>query len=314
MLSYDEKAIKRIVQRLMNFEKSIKIPANAESDVHSLIAYLRYESTILFHLGEVEYVFSPRHKKAVLSPCYLYSKNEYESLVSQLAVTVQKIRDQICKTPSMLERELLVHDAFCGSVQYADDGDQSHSIVGPLLFKRGVCDGISKAVKVVLQETGIKSHVISGMAQTGISHQNEPHAWNIVQMNQDWYHLDVTFDNTLSNKSIRYDYFNVCDKELFKDHTIGFDSPFQSTRCLTEQDYYSLKGNMFHDLADVQQHIARCINEKQTTIQLRISSELVIRELETLFAKELSRCSVRAYYDFSYNEVRGVYCWDIEFK
>lgn len=313
MFSYDEKAIKNIVQRLMNFEESIKIPANAEGNVHSLIAYLRYECTILFHLGEVKYIFSPRRKEAILTPCYLYSQNDYESLVSQLAITVQKIRDQICTTPSMLERELLVHDAFCKSVQYADDGDQSHSIVGPLLFKRGVCDGISKAVKVVLQESGIKSHVISGMAQTDASHQNEPHAWNIVQMNNEWYHLDVTFDNTISNKSIRYDYFNVCDREILKDHTIGFDSPYQSTPCLTEQDYYTLKGNAFHSLDGVRQYFARCISERQAHIQLRVSPMPTLKELEAVFVKELFKRSNGAYV-FSYNEIRGVCCWDIEYN
>lgn len=313
MFSYDEQAIKRIVQQLMNFEESIKISANAESDVHSLIAYLRYECTILFHLGEVKYVFSPRRKEAVLTPCYLYSPNEYESLVSQLAMTVQKIRDQICKTPSMLERELLVHDAFCKSVQYADDGDQSHSIVGPLLFKRGVCDGISKAAKVVLQECGIKSHVISGMAQTGATHQKEPHAWNIVQMNNEWYHLDITFDNTISNKSIRYDYFNVCDQEIFKDHTIGFDSPYQATRCLAEQDYYSINGRAFCDLDGVRQYIARCINERKTHIQLRISPMPSLKELEGVFVKELSKRS-NGKYVLGYNEIRGVCCWDIEYN
>ena len=312
MFSYDEQVIKSIVQRLMNFEESIKIPANAESDVHALIAYLRYECTILFHLGKVKYVFSPRRKEAVLTPCYLYSRDDYESLVSQLTATVQRIRDQICKSPSMLERELLVHDAFCRSVQYADDGDQSHSIVGPLLFKRGVCDGISKAAKVVLQECGIKSHVISGMAQTGANHQKEPHAWNIVQINNEWYHLDITFDNTISNKSIRYDYFNVCDQEIFKDHTVGFDSPHQSTPCLAERDYYFLKGNAFHDLDGVRQYVTRCISERNTHIQLRISPMLTLKELEAVFVKELSKRS-NGTYVFSYNEIRGVCCWDIDY-
>lgn len=314
MFSYDEKELNSIVQRLMNFDATVKISASAESEIHALIAYLRYERTILFHLGEARYTFSSRRKEAILTPCYLYSKQEYDSIVSKLAASVQKIRDQVCKAASMLEREIAVHDYFCKNVQYVDDGERSHSIVGPLLYQRGVCDGISKAVKVVLQESGIKSHVISGMAQTGTSHQNEPHAWNIVQMNQEWYHLDVTFDNTISNKSIRYDYFNVCDKEIFKDHTIGFDSPFQSTRCQKEQDYYVLSARAFHDLESVRQYVAQCVSEKRTSIQLRISPMPTTKELDALFTKELSRRVGSARYEFGYNEIRGVCCWDIEYK
>ena len=46
------------------------------------------------------------------------------------------------------------------------------------------------------------------------------HTWNIVRINGKYYHLDATFDNTLGNdkKEIRYDYFNLDDQQIFRDH------------------------------------------------------------------------------------------------
>lgn len=49
------------------------------------------------------------------------------------------------------------------------------------------------------------------------------HTWNIVRINGQYYHLDATFDNTLGKNeddsvSIRYDYFNLDDKNIFRDH------------------------------------------------------------------------------------------------
>ena len=49
------------------------------------------------------------------------------------------------------------------------------------------------------------------------------HTWNIVQINEKYYHLDATFDNTLTRnctigEEIRYDYFNLEDKSIFRDH------------------------------------------------------------------------------------------------
>ena len=43
---------------------------------------------------------------------------------------------------------------------------------------------------------------------------------NIVRIGGNYYHLDATFDNTLGNdkKEIRYDYFNLDDKSIFRDH------------------------------------------------------------------------------------------------
>ena len=45
------------------------------------------------------------------------------------------------------------------------------------------------------------------------------HTWNIVRIGGTYYHLDATFDNTLSKENIiRYDYVNLSDKQIFKDH------------------------------------------------------------------------------------------------
>ena len=49
------------------------------------------------------------------------------------------------------------------------------------------------------------------------------HTWNIVRINGKYYHLDATFDNTLTRnctigEEIRYDYFNLEDKSIFRDH------------------------------------------------------------------------------------------------
>ena len=49
------------------------------------------------------------------------------------------------------------------------------------------------------------------------------HTWNIVKIGGTYYHLDATFDNTLGKHSaagqeIRYDYFNLDDSQIFRDH------------------------------------------------------------------------------------------------
>ena len=49
------------------------------------------------------------------------------------------------------------------------------------------------------------------------------HTWNIVKIGKTCYHLDATFDNSLgkcveTGGEIRYDYFNLDDKAVFRDH------------------------------------------------------------------------------------------------
>ena len=45
------------------------------------------------------------------------------------------------------------------------------------------------------------------------------HAWNIVKVGGKYYHLDATFDRGLCHDGeIRYDYFCLPDKQIFRDH------------------------------------------------------------------------------------------------
>lgn len=45
------------------------------------------------------------------------------------------------------------------------------------------------------------------------------HAWNVVRLDKKYYHLDCTFDLSLGNpEEIRYDYFLLSDKQIFRDH------------------------------------------------------------------------------------------------
>ncbi len=53
--------------------------------------------------------------------------------------------------------------------------------------------------------------------QTPIRGIKYRHAWNVIRIDGKYYHLDVTFDNTLSrDDAVRYDYVNLADKQIFK--------------------------------------------------------------------------------------------------
>ena len=93
---------------------------------------------------------------------------------------------------------------------------------GPLGHGVGVCEGIAKSVKVLCDALGVWCiiAICGNNPEKGIKYR---HTWNIVRINGQYYHLDATFDNTLGKNedgsvSIRYDYFNLDDKNIFRDH------------------------------------------------------------------------------------------------
>lgn len=77
---------------------------------------------------------------------------------------------------------------------------------------------MAKAVKILCDELGIWCIIALSEAnhEKGIKYR---HAWNVIKIGGQYYHLDATFDNTLSkDDTVRYDYVNLSDKQIARDH------------------------------------------------------------------------------------------------
>lgn len=134
-----------------------------------------------------------------------------EARVRKLARQAEKLDEK--------GKELFIHDFICRSVHYDKlKKEYSHEIIGALGNGVAVCEGIAKAVKVLCD--ALRIWCIVALAENnpekGIKYR---HAWNVIRIDGKYYHLDATFDNTLSkNGVLRYDYVNLSDKQIFRDH------------------------------------------------------------------------------------------------
>lgn len=314
MLPYSEEAIRKVIKSCMNYEKSICIFAMQEQDIHALIAHLRYERTILFHLGEIRYTFYIAKKEAILYPQYILGKREYNKLLLDIQKKTEAIKSEILMYSSDYTKELKVHDYLCQNVSYRDEEDISHSIIGPLIFNCGVCDGISKTTKLLLQLLGIKAYVITGKAQDQQTGKSEAHAWNMVQVDNSWYHLDVTFDKTISVINQRYDYFNIPTKEIIKDHTIDSSRAETSNiSCVNCDDYYERSGVCFSTLPSMETYLKYQLTKRTKYLQIRVSDELKESEILKTFKLSLNKIKCDCEYRQSINSARNIYEWEIDY-
>lgn len=309
----NEVEIKKIISELMKCSKHVNVEANSESDILALISKLRDEHTVLFHLGEIKYIFHKNKGVAEIFPQYTFSVDEYNYNVNLILTVVNKINQKAVLLSTDYEREKFIHDYLCKNVIYENIGKESHSIVGPLLKGKGVCDGISKTAKLLLRLLRIDAHVIKGTAKSMDGMDWEPHAWNTVCINGNRYHVDITFDNTISENSIRYDYFNVCDEILMRDHTFEAGSEYLSQKCGKNLDYYELTGRKFYDFDSLRKYVEFCLNNKCENIQVRLMVTTTAKELEKLFIRELSNTNTNASFIMSYNEYSGVCSWEISY-
>lgn len=114
---------------------------------------------------------------------------------------------------SQAQKERAIHDWIINNTKY----DQSYTIYDPyntLIKHTAVCQGYSLLAQKMFTIAGIKSMVVEGTSK------GQSHAWNLVYINGKWRHVDLTWDDPVSSRAIlRYDYYNLTDKEIAEDHS-----------------------------------------------------------------------------------------------
>lgn len=129
-----------------------------------------------------------------------------------------------------------LHDILILNLKY-DEGYQSisHTPEGVMKNRIAVCDGYTRTMRLLLTMLGIENEIATGYAG------NESHAWNLIKMEDGWYHVDVTWDDPVPDVEgrIRYQYFLKNDDTMKKTHVWESD-----IKC-TENSYQIL---MYRDV------------------------------------------------------------------
>ena len=140
--------------------------------------------------------------------------------------TLDSIKAQIvdaCKDKTDYEKIKIVHDYLVDTIEYQEDGvSNRYNIYGALIDRKAVCEGYSRTFKYILDDLNISSVLVYGEALNTNS-ERESHTWNYVYLKNQWYAVDVTWDDPILRRGtmtdeIRYSYFLKGSDEFFKDH------------------------------------------------------------------------------------------------
>jgi hypothetical protein len=95
---------------------------------------------------------------------------------------------------------------------------EARTIVGPLLTRLGVCAGVAKMFKLILDQLGIGCFYIRGDANGNKGWGK--HGWNVVYLDGEFFHVDVTFDISYykQTKRVQCKYFLRGDRFMWEDH------------------------------------------------------------------------------------------------
>ena len=220
-----QSAYHNILQGFQNMADEILIPRLEPEELYNVFFQLRLDHPEIFWATGFRYKYYQDSPNLIFVPEYLFEKNKVKEHQRAMQARVEKLVRPV-KDKSDWEKEKFVHDFICENVRYDKlKKAYSHEIIGPLGQGVGVCEGIAKSVKVLCDALGVWCviAICGNNPEKGIKYR---HTWNIVRIGGQYYHLDATFDNTLGKHQgnaeapgeIRYDYFNLGDKAVFRDH------------------------------------------------------------------------------------------------
>ena len=197
---------------------SFPVPKLENRELAEIFFQLRLDCPEIFYVTSFSYRFYPGADHVEMIPEYLFEKSKIKEHQKALSSRIAKLI-RPAQNLSLLEKEQYVHDFICQNIRYDKlKKSYSHEIIGPLGQGVGVCEGIAKTVKILCDALGIWCIIAISEAnpEKGIKYR---HAWNILKLDGEYFHLDATFDNSLGHDGvIRYDYFNLDDTRLFRDH------------------------------------------------------------------------------------------------
>lgn len=239
-----------------------------EAQLRQVIVAFSLDKPHIFWMDN-KFGYSNTTGNTILQLYSFLSAEDIEVYCSELNTKVQELHLGLLPDMTEYSRELYVHDWIVANCNYAEDvfkiSDDflSFTSYGALVNQYAVCEGYTRGMQMMLSAVGIESYPVLGVGNDGL------HMWNCVKLDNDWYYVDSTWNDT--EKGSGYDYFNLTTEQLLFDHTIlpvysqltdeqvcGLDDGVADSFNLivpvcssTSQNYFVKNSLLVNDLGDI---------------------------------------------------------------
>lgn len=183
------------------------------------------------------------------------------------------------------ENELAIHDYLVSHITYIDNGGSTFNAYDALINGEAVCSGYTESFKTFMDMLGIENYTLSGTAG------NQQHIWNVIKLGDDWYQVDVTWDDPVGSPSeyIDHGYFNISDADMAIDHT--WESAVNTASPANGYIYtYPVQAKLqsVNTQKEFDNYILRCIRNRVKHIEFTTTADLDIKSAVSNAGTQLS--------------------------
>ncbi|MDD2376841.1 MAG: hypothetical protein PHD15_05630 [Clostridia bacterium] len=287
--NYQKKMYTAVAYGVKDLKSTVNVDNYSSGDVDIISKDAKVAMTAFFADHPEVFYLNLAYKLSV-STGLMYDKIEIELSYSvknkqDLNKKLQEIENAIISytynlyTKSDFEKELIIHDNIVKDVKYYNETTEIsnvpevyHTIYGVLIEKQAVCDGFAKTMQILLDRCNIENIFITGNIN------ETPHAWNMVRLDSEWYHLDLTSDKYVkeadgTNKTVAHTYFNVTDEFILKSHGID-DQESNPIAQSTNYNYYIKTNTYIYSTQNFGNRIKEIIQFQSNSNSLEFSTDI----------------------------------------
>ena len=214
----------------------------------SVLYAIEYDHPEIFwYTGHYAYYSDGR-----VEPCYSMSKEESDEMQARMEPVIAEYLEGITEDMSAYDVALKLYiklinrvdyDTIALNIQNAEglertELDELRTICGVFLNEKTVCEGYARAYAYLLQKCGVECAECAGMLTR---EGGGGHAWNIMKLDGDYYHMDVTWGDSsntnqdVKNEHIGFNYFCVTTEEILRGRDLSLNPveipEFKATKC-----------------------------------------------------------------------------------
>lgn len=202
------------VSALKNYSQSM--PLFADSQTYSRILYLiAIEQMSVFYLKQAAPTLNESGRYFDVEFSYSYPSAQAEEMTNLAAAEAENIISRIPKDADDYEKLKFIHDWLVLNVEKDTESPLSSTVYGALVKKKALCEGYAKSFSYMCNLLGIENIIVTGYTDV-------PHMWNMVRLGDEWYHVDVTWDDVSIDleEFISYQFFLADDSTVRDNRTI----------------------------------------------------------------------------------------------
>jgi transglutaminase domain protein len=206
----------------------------------SVVDEVGNDSTMLSHINNFTHPYNGfKHietKYDNLGRVTIHIDKSYtDEQINEVDKKIDEVLNKIDKNLSIKEKIKQIHDYIINSTKYDKERSEKNIVkyssdiaYGPLVEGFALCGGYTDAMELFLERLNIKSYKVS----------SENHVWNAVNLDGNWYNLDLTWDDPVAS-----DGRNILDYSFFLIDTNKLHSIEKNEHNFDMNVYSELKGN-----------------------------------------------------------------------